>query len=222
MKKIVFLSLAILLIMTGCNSSNKLKKELKDSGYSDNTIGKTTFICDEAKNVKMADNAYFITNDNRIYKYNIEQLFSNNKNCIEISNKDNYDLKLIYNRVIFDKNSEPAYKIEYDGKLVNNEEYKETSDENSSIANYLKWISDDYKKIDFIGEVDCSDGKVAFIIGNKVYVSSEFDEETKMVFEVPSDEKILLFTGELIKTDKSIYTLEPTNYEECTKYADVK
>lgn len=114
MKKLlcVAIAFATLLMVNGCESKNNndvfemLNKEQntkKDqvilSGKSASYSKTNDVKCDELKNAVVAYNNYFITADetsmrtNKIYKYNFQLLFENDKNCILVHSEDNKDFK---------------------------------------------------------------------------------------------------------------------------------
>lgn len=81
MKKKIFLFCLIALLFTGCSSnSSKVYDEIESSGYGVGWGGNPDgIVCNEIKDALYVDNNFFISNNGKVYKFNMTKLFSNEK-----------------------------------------------------------------------------------------------------------------------------------------------
>ena len=183
-----------------------------------------TFKCDTFNNVKTTFDSNIIINDGYLYNINLDLIFSNEQNCMKIS--DVNVIKSIDNYYI--SNDKKIYIVKEDGLT----EYKV----DGKVPNYL--IEDEVLKAYSYGNsnefkyyVLKKDGKIydieftrEFHFGNGVgvYTFNKIKEEIYKEFE---DELITSFTVSnkeinYVVTTNGVYTNKITN-PECMNYADI-
>lgn len=205
--------LALLVLICGCENSNINKEILKESGY----YFSSSIKCDEIKEIGyfgaysqlVEGEKYFVTKDGSLYELNLHQLFSNNKNCIKVDYGNN-NISHVVGNDFYDKD----YNLIYTSsgkKIISVEEFK----------NEKGW---DYSSYDFKDEFDyvsSPDGYELYYIKNHTVFWYDWNNKENEIYEIPSNETILGFYGNLIKTDKNYYIYQIINREECKKYADI-
>lgn len=229
MKKLGLLFCAVFIVLASCacGKESKLEGIRRENHYG---IGWTPYNsegikCEEIKDaVSFYRSDYFLTNDEMLYKLNVEKLFSNDKNCVQMD----YDVKgakYFYKNGLFDENDELLYvlDIDYDGLTVG--ESVITKDQYKYLSVFDDLEDEDY---DFVSTENYNFTTI-FVKDREVYWYKEdktgetsTKKEKVVLLEVPDDETILGLHGAVLKTDKNYYTLQQINEEECEKYADVK
>lgn len=226
MKK-MFLAVLIVLLLCGCAKEPKIYKEIVDSGYGVGWGGNSDGIaCEEIKDAVYLTDYYFLTIDGKIYRFNANKFFSNDKNCIEYPYNEK-KIKFAYGNDIYDENNKKILSYEYDSATFLTEEDYKNMNNNYTWYDRLSKIKKDY---DFISMNEC-DGDILYIKDNNIYkynykinnkTGEYIAEEPLFLGSIPASEKILYMSDAMIKTDKNYYELVKTNEEECNKYVDIK
>lgn len=184
-----------------------------------------TFKCDTFNNVKTTFDSNIIINDGYLYNINLDMIFSNEQNCMKIS--DVNIVKIIDNYYI--SNDKKIYIVKEDGLT----EYKV----DGKIPNYL--MEDEVIKASNYGNsnefkyyVLKEDGKIYdieftrdfhFQNGVGVYTFNKIKDEVYKEFEGEIIGSFTLSNKEInyVVTDKGVYTNKVNNIE-CMNYADIE
>lgn len=245
--KLIFIVFSIF-ILTGCNKNNEdleiNNEDININSFSDwieQNLGTNVekIYCPEInENSIMSGSGSVFVTDNNIYKYNLEQLFNNEKNCKLIGK--NIDDKLV---AVFKENA-----VAEDGSLYN-DRWQKIDDENyngdfvkdtktEGFKNYFSKFninkqllssSDiftsnkvlDIPNYDIITYTD--NGLYAYKL---VWTDSDDIKEYKYKIDIDAigNEKILKLYGTFLKTDRAFYMInsQKINKEKCEKYVDVE
>lgn len=245
-KKIIFslLMVSMCFVLVGCDQK-KLNEE-KNLTFAEwaeknnkiyNDIKKIN--CPEIRedSIMSGSSEIFVT-DNNIYKYNVDKLFSNDKNCKLIGtitdvkpiavSKDNAidETGTLYN--IFWQRVENA---NYDGNY-------EKDDLHDGWKEYLRRLNVNKQLIsangNYSSEKDIPDYEIITYTNDGLYlykidyINSNNSKGTEYRYKVNidslNDEEIVRLYGSIIKTNKAFYKISSvnTNQRECNKYADIK
>lgn len=216
MKKNVIVLIVFTMLLCGCGSL------LNEDNNEEKTLLRE-FKCSVLDDVKYKSESYFITNDNEVYVYNINKLYSNNENCKSISNGvkisrlvcgiECYVVDDIGNYYVIDKDN-------YDLTLKDKDGYFEPGTlgllQNSEIV---------FKRGDLILSTD---GKLYKENGTTLELYKEISGEKILEYGEHGDMQIMHegeskpVLGYYIKTDKAFYTTIVTNAERCLTYVDVE
>lgn len=247
MKKKIICGLSVFTIcfvLVGCDQP-KVKEE-KDLTFTEwaqknnkiyNDIKKINCPEIEESSLMSGSSEIFVT-DNNIYKYNVDKLFSNDKNCKLIGtvenaktiavSKDNAidEMDTLYNdfwQKVEDSNFDGNYQK--DDKHNGWKEYIKRFNVNkqliSASGNYS--IGKDIPDYEIITYTN--DGLYLYKID---YINSNNSKGTEYKYKVDidslKDEEIVRLYGTIIKTNKAFYKISSDiiNKEECNKYADIK
>lgn len=197
-KKILLILIISTFFTTGCEEKNIVESTIKDAGYQAN---QSKFICDSIKDAKSlsASNRLFLTKDNRLYKYDFNETFSNDQNCQEINySNSEHPHSLLFNR-LYNKDNNILYTFN-NNVLIRPEEYN-LKEENINFS--FDFITTNYGTKEYL-----------FIQNHHVYISDtlENDNNKILLFEIPADENIIGIFGTLIKTDKNYYNTYEKKY----------
>lgn len=248
MRKYIGIVLLIVLSITlsGCSSNEKEKNDMNEKlSFAEWSIKNSNFGQQEIKKIncpEINENAImsgsteiFIT-DNKIYKYDTDKLFSNDKNCKLVGkiegengiavNRDNAidENGILYN-TFWQKVDDPDYNGDYVKDTFHDgwKEYFKRFDINKSMISGGLSINNalDYEIIT-LNDNDL----IAYNIDYMNY--GEYPNGKDFVYKINidniNDEKIIKIYSSIIKTDKAFYSISSrkTNKEQCDKYADVK
>ncbi len=197
-------------------------KEKKEESIVIKEVG--TFTCDTFNNVKNTFDKNIVINDGKLYSITLDLKFSNEQNCMEISDKkitkvvNNYYIDeedkvyIIDDSGIKDYNANgkiPAYMMSDDVVMAHN--YGLTTD----YTYYVLKTDGKLYDVQFDREFRFESGVGVYkysVKSEKVY--KEFEDETIKSFDITNGEI------NFIVTDKGIYTNKVTNME-CHQYADI-
>ncbi len=245
MKKvfIIILILISLIMFNGCKSNNnsdygkkEAKKDTKDNTIQELLGEKYDFACKDIKNTDFYLTYNYIYMNNSIY--NKGPLYSNNQNCMKISNV-NYDRYVILNSspadAIFIKNDKAYILAQHenqDAKLIEYEgmsEYKDIALEDKVVSISLEssLFNENNGTYNYKFYVLKSDGNVYLyetrnhkVIKNEIIYSSEEYGKIEYFYYSSNDSKsienIILFSN------KGLFTNEIIKTADCTKYADIE
>jgi len=233
-RNIFFCLILVFLLLTGCNLDGKdveLEKNIKPKKNYDEYlkieyINKYDINCDALKDAKYFDTNTFTTNNDEIYIYFIDKLFSDDtyyrkfdKNKIVSFQGEKKDISKIVgiavgedgssSPIIIDKSAQSIY-LNLDGTIFA-DSYgirSQSEDRYNELMNSDEWHGNES------GFMIKNNNKWLF---NKYYVDYE-------ILDFLVSETIISLNRNIIKTDKSFYILKSksTNKEECNKYADVE
>ena len=160
----------------------------------------------------------FVTNNNQIYEYGIDKLYSNDQNCHQLGVNPRYNyldnlklgqiVGLRISEMIDDKKQQISYMPEVDsGNVAITGEF----------VTELKGVSEFYLSYPHI--IERKNNVFNVIIYNGLPITKK-----DMQSEIVENEIIRYVNGGIIKTDKSYYLIKSTinNKEECEKYDDIK
>lgn len=222
MKKILGIVLIILacIFITGCENQEPYgigsveEDKFINLGELGGGIKKYDLICDEIQDVVdyNIDNFLFITTDGELFKINYEQLFSNNKNCKQISSDKKF-IKFIKNGIIDENND-----IYYVDELNDNQIVKFNFENGYPGMPYIQQISKDKYKNIIYAEINAENFDYLYLENNNLY-SINTDEAYLNL----QDETIIKVMDNTVITDKNfyIYSQKIINKTECEKYADI-
>lgn len=247
MRKIFLISLLIAtmcFVLVGCGKT-KIKEEknltftewAKKNNKIYNDIRKINCPEINESSIMSGSSEIFIT-DNSIYKYNVDKLFSNDKNCKLIGtidgakpiavNRDNAidETGTLYNifwQLVKDSNYDGNYEKDdlHDGW----KEYLKRFNVNKQIISASGNYSSERDIPDYEIITYTNDGLYLYKID---YINSNNSNGTEFKYKVNTDslkdEEIIRLYGSIIKTNKAFYTVSSNviNKEECNKYADIK
>lgn len=242
MKK--FLISLFILLVTACsnnqenpyNSQNDNEQNLESSLSSKYEFKSIT--CDKIKDKIDAIETDTIYINGKTYRFNPNQLFSNNQNCIEIENAD-YD-KLIFsdtNGVILEKNDILFHIVNNDGNYTRVDEF----DEDASFFGVFKIAKALMNFEGILGYTLGNDGLYVLKEDGNVYLFSMKWNDNSSTYTVKDLNKIvynfedygkikyIYHNSNFNKTDENLvlytenglYNIQDIETEECLKYADI-
>lgn len=231
-KKILFLFLFIPLILTGCNSNGKevkLEKNKESKKNYDEYLGieyikKNDINCEALKDVKYFNFNLFSTNNDEIYIFFLDKLFSNDAHYRKLDKNEITNFqgeKMNVNKIVgigmgmFDVGGFVDAKAQSIYPYLNGSINADSDGiMNQSRERYNELMNSDEWHYSENGFMIRKNNKWLF---NKNYVDYE-------IFDIPALETIVSLNRNIIKTDKGFYILKSkiTNKEECNKYADIK
>lgn len=220
MKKIIILFLTII-CLTSCTTNSKFEKAIGENnyGFGWNPFNSDGIVCEELANAISFDDNVFVTKDGKVFKFNYNKLFSNDKNCIEYEYGSN-NASFIYKKGIYSKDKTLLLAIGHDNEILTVAEYK-----NQIGYPYLTLPKEFEEDFDYISYNYCNSAEIIYIKNQDVYtykIDENDNKEKILLLEIPKDEKVIYLNYAFIKTDKNYYVLSTTNEEECNKYVDVK
>ena len=171
--------------------------------------------CSEIKDATYMSRFLFSTPDNKLYRYNTNGLYSNNKNCIEIEktvlNDDTHPIGNIVG----------IYSTGFADDNKNVYLYSDSSYSTKGIT-YSHTYTFDYDNWFYKYE---GMGDFLLIKDNGNYYFQPYYEDGDLVpvnTNFASDEEVLYINGGIVKTNKKYYTIawEITNKDEC-QYLDI-
>lgn len=236
-KKILIVSILVLIILlcSGCNGS--VTRDIRHAGF---TVG-SEFICDvfypsnsndtNYNKIKYLTGTNIIDKNGYIYEVSLGQVYENKQNC----KKANTDIsvKAIFDNKIVKASDNKYYYLVSDNSVVRYSVVPET--DNSYELYNLLLSSDDVVKVVTANSstgvyyILKSDGNVYSYVVNKADYKSplKVNSITIEYDKTSYDSKIIDFnyagdsTATYIKTEDSVYRMKITNYDKCSKYADV-
>lgn len=235
MKKraIILLSIVLfvsLFIFFSININNQSKIENKSQNTNENKISNdfkqkheyvATIDCPALKEDIIGFDYDYIVTKNKVYQYNIEKLFSNDKNCKEIP-IENLNSEIVYYKAsafetkdseyIYDDKSKKFYKST-NGQLIHTK-FNNLGD------NVIVSIMSDIRGYTILSV----DNKIRLYKENYDIDSGTSTDEYKNIDYNFKDETVKSIINDYIKTDKAFYKVKryKTNKEECDKYVDIK
>jgi hypothetical protein len=193
MKKIIPL-LFIILLLTGCSSKDN--NENYDEELELTYLTKREIKCDEIKNAKLMNMDLFVTNDNIIYQYSLDETYGD-LNCKKYASTTS-KITGLYNRNLIDENKTVLIAPPSSDKLLYVDNYSNT------------YTHDEY----YYGS--------SLIIreNNSMYsMVNNGDSNKKLDIQnpLPSNIKINSINGRIINADQGYYVINyrVTNKEEC-------
>lgn len=229
-KKIIKISLlvTIVLLCSACNGN--VTRSLRHDGFS---IGKK-FICDEFYNgdnkIKYITDNNIIDDNGYIYDISLEQIYSNNQNC----KKANTDIvvKAIYDNKII-KSKDNKYYYLKDGDNTPRYSLVKETDDNYELYNILLKEEDVLKVMTIdnnkgVYYILKNDGNVYSYIITKADINSFLRIISRSIIYDKTNYGVIIdfnYAGDssstYLKTIDSVYRMKATNYDSCSKYADV-
>lgn len=233
-----------LLLISGCSPKRKTekienRKKLNFSEWAienlkyENKIKKIN--CPEiTENSFMSGSDSIFITGNNIYRYNVNKLFSNDKNCkligkidktnpIAVSRENAVDETGTFYNDFWQKQKDENYDGNYQKDTLHYgwKEYMKKFNINKKLISaednlYRKSHVPSYEIITYTnGELFLYNIEHSYDVEYKTY---------KVNTDSLNDEKIIKLYGSIIKTNKAFYTLSSNviNKEKCSKYADIK
>ena len=248
--RVLFILLVSVILVSGCSKTEKIEdnKNLTFTEWAEKNIEINNNIrkinCPEInENSIMSGSSEIFITDNNIYKYNVDKLFSNDKNCKLIGtidgskpmavNRDNAidETGTLYN-IFWQRVKDENYDGNYEKDTLHDgwKEYLKRFNVNKQMISASDIYSYDeqrhipnYEIITYT-----NDGLYLYNIDSTNYSSNDYPKGKEFRYKINTDdindEKIIRLYGSIVKTNKAFYTLSSnlTNKEECNKYADVK
>ena len=238
-KKIVLFSLLFIMVFLCSACNGNVTRDIRHGGFS---VSNGKFICDDFypankndvyyKKVKYFTGKDIIDKDGHLYEVSLEQVFENKQNC----KKANTDItvKAIFDNKIIKANDNKYYYLEESNNVAkyslvattdNSYELYDLLLKEASIEKVI--TADGSKGIYYLLK---SDGIIYSYTINKVDNGSSLRivSRSTVFDDISSSSKIVDFnyagesTKTYIKTENSVYRMVATNYDSCSKYADVK
>ena len=213
---IIYVGIILAIVFIDSNKKEEIDVSLiKEAG---------TFICDNFSNVKNTFDNNIVINDGYMYNINLDMKYSNEQNCIKMSDKK--IVKVIDNYYVTDENTlytpDKNGGKEFDSKgkvpeyLMDESVLMASNYGNNGEYKYYV-LKNDGKIYDvtFTREFYFENGEGLYrfdVLSEEVYL--EYNDEIIKTFDV-EDNKIIY-----VNTDKGIYTEKVTN-SECNMYADI-
>ena len=231
----ISLLIVVVLLCTACNGN--VTRDIRHSGF---TVG-NKFICDmvypENKNdtlykkIKYMTGTNIIDDNGYIYEVSLSQVYENKQNC----KKANTDIivKAIYDNKIVKATDNKYYYLVSDNSVS---KYSLVPETDNSYELYKLLLGED--SIVKVGTADSSRG-IYYVLKNDgnmySYTVNRADYNSPLrivsrtsIYNDIADSRIINFNyaGEYssatyIETENSIYRMIATNYDSCSKYADV-
>lgn len=184
-----------------------------------------TFTCDTFNNVRNTFDSNIVINDGKLYGISLDLKFSNEQNCMEISDKNivrvinNYYIDAENNVYVIDDSGMKSYNA--NGKIptyMMNEDVVMAHSYGASTDYTYYVLKTDGKLYDvkFNREFRFESGVGTYkysVVSEEVY--KEFEDEVIASFDVVDDEI------NFVVTNKGVYTNKISNME-CQEYADIK
>lgn len=236
-KRIVLFSLLFIIVFLCSACNGTVTKDIRHDGF---TVS-SKFICDTFypsnkndtlyKKIKYLTNNNIIDSNGYIYEVSLGQVYGNDQNC-KRANTD-IAVKAIYDNKIFKGNDNKYYYLDDNNNITKYSLVLET-DNSYELYNVLLKDEDVVKVITAdssrgIYYILKTDGNVYSYTITRADYSSPLRIISKTIVYDKGDygSSIIDFnykgesTSTYIKTEDSIYRMKITNYEKCSKYADV-
>ena len=238
-KRIIGISLLFIIVFlcSACNGS--VTRDIRHAGFS---VSNTKFVCDDFypenkddtfyKKVKYFSSTHIIDKDGKIYEVSLGQVFENKQNC----KKANTDIivKAIYDNRVIKGDDNQYYYLEGSSNVPS---YSLIYETDNSYELYDLLLSD--PAVEKVVTADSSRGIYYILKSDGVMYSytinkADYNSPLRIVSrsiiydDVIYDAKIIDFnyvgesTKTYFKTENGIYRMLATNYDSCSKYADVK
>lgn len=243
--RVLFVLLVSLIFVSGCSKTEKIEdnKNLTFTEWTeknieiDNKIKKIN--CPEInENSIMSGSSEIFITDNNIYKYNVDKLFTNDKNCKLIGtiddskpmavNRDNAidETGTLYN-IFWQRVKDENYDGDYEKDTLHDgwKEYLKRFNVNKQMISSSDIFSIDEERHIPNYQIITYTNDGLYLYNIDYMSSSDGKSDTyKVNTESLNDEKIIRLYGSIVKTNKAFYTISSnlTNKEECNKYVDVK
>lgn len=229
MKNRVIILISIILVIClfiffNINKQNKKQNSTEDkinNNFKQKHEYITTIDCPALKEEIIGFDYDYIVTKNKVYQYNVEKLFSNDKNCKEIP-IENLNSEIVYYKANALETKDSEYI--YDDK--NKKFYKSTNGQlihtkfNHLGNNVIVSVTSSIRGYTILSV----DNKIRLYKENYDIDSGTSKEEYKNIDYDFKDETIKSIINNYIKTDKAFYKVKryKTNKEECDKYVDIK
>jgi len=238
-KRIIGISLLFIMVFLCSACNGTVTRDIRHAGFS---VSNNKFICDAFypennddvyyKKVKYFTGKHIIDKDGHIYEVSLGQLYENRENC----KRANTDIivKAIYDNKIVKANDNKYYYLEESNNVPS---YSLVSETDNSYELYSLLLSEE--SVEKVITADSSKGIYYVLKGDGIiysYTINKADNNSPLRIasrsiiydEVTYNAKIVDFnyagesTKTYIKTDSNIYRMIASNYDKCSKYADVK
>ena len=240
MKKSVLLITIILsiLLITGCNGT--VTREIRQDGFNlmqDSLVCKALIPEKEGlkanKKILYMNQTMAYSKDGDIYEMSMGQKYANGENCKKVNTSFKVDAYMDDN-IVKGKDNKFYYTI----SQSNNNNYSEVNINDDSYAKYKILL--DNKEVKKVITIDESNGIYYVLLddGNVykyIITRDEYNEPYKLKYKTiiydsnDLDGKIIDFNFDggtkektYLKTKNTIYRMQVTNKNKCTKYADVE
>lgn len=236
MKKRLFVVLVLIIFLcSACNGN--VTRDLRHAGFSVGDKFKCSYFYPNSKNdtgykkVKYLTNSNIVDEDGNIYDLSLGQVYSNKENCKK--SDTSIKVKAIYDNKIIKGMDNKYYYLVSENSVPS---FSEVLNTNNSYELYDILLKDnDVVKVitanssTGIYYVLKTDGNVySYTISKDDYNSPLKVTGTKIIYDKSNyDSKIIDFnyagnsTSTYIRTNNSVYRMQITNYDKCSKYADV-
>lgn len=237
-KKVIYISLLFLAVLLCSACDGDVTRDIRHAGFSVST----KFICDGFYPTKKEDILYkkikYLTNTNiidaegRIYEVSFDQVYENKQNCKKAST--DIIVRAIYDGKVVKATDNKYYYLISDNGITR---YSQVSEVDNSYELYNILLSD--VNVVKVATIDSSKG-LFYVLKNdgNIYsytvTKADYNSPLKitarsMVYDISMyNSKIVDFNyaGEssstYIKTEDAVYRMKATNYDRCSKYADVE
>ena len=227
-KKIILFSALFLVIVlcTACNGT--VTRDIRHAGFSVSN----KFICDVFTDKDSYSSVKYLTDSNGyIYEISLGQVYENKQNC----KKANTDVlvKAIFDNKIIKGTDNKYYYLASENNVTKYSLVQET-DNSYELYNFLLKEDDVVKVITADGSkgiyyVLKKDGNIYSYTVNRTNYNSPLRVVSKSIKydETNYKSKIVDFnyvgdsSSTYIKTEDGLYRMKATNYDKCSKYADV-
>ena len=232
-KKIVRVSLLVLIILLCSACNGTVTRELRHNGFSigNKFLCETFYSKDSSKKVKYLTDKNIIDEDGKIYEVSLGQVYENKENCKVASTS--VTVKAIFDDKIIKGNDNKYYYLQ-SGNNVDSYSMVPTTDNSYELYNILLKDDDIVKVITAdsskgVYYILKEDGNVYSYTINKENYNSPLKVVSRSIVydEIDYGAKIVDFnyagqtSSTYIKTEESVYRMKATNYDRCSKYADV-
>ena len=239
MKNKIRFMLLMIVVIFGCSACNgNVTRDLRHAGFS---LSGNKFVCEplfpdddednDYEKIKYLDNSFVVTDNGNIYELSMGQKFSNDKNC----RKAKYDLgvsAIFDNKIVRAENGKYYYIVGQNNIPV----YSEVTANDSGYEIYNLLLTD--SAVVKVVTIDQSNG-IYYVLKNdgNVYKYVVIRALSRGAYSIASTAIVYNksdFGGAIvdfneagehpstyIRTDSSIYRMQATNKEKCTKYADI-
>lgn len=238
MKNKLKIGFAFIIILGFCGCDGDVTRDIRHAGYSLNT---EKFVCSDLmpkddsdisyKKIKYFNNEYIITEDGDIYEISLNLKYSNDENCKKANVSfqvdglfgdvaRSKDGKLYYlttqntaSKYSAVSNSEDNYQL-YSLLLSDKNNLKIQAIDNNTGSYYI--LKTDGNVYNYIVSRDKDNKNYIIVSSNIAYSKTEYDGNIVDFSYKKND------ISSYIKTNKQVFRLRASNYEDCQKYADVE
>ncbi len=233
--KIVFV---FMMVLGFCGCDGDVTRDIRHAGY---TLNSEKFVCSDLmpkddsdisyKKIKYFNNEYIITEEGDIYEISLNLKYSNDENCKKANASFQVDGlfgdvarakdgKIYYlttqntaSKYSAVSNSEDSYQL-YNLLLSDKNNLKIQAIDSSTGSYYI--LKTDGNVYNYIVSRDKDNKNYVIVSSNIAYSKTEYNGDIVDFSYKKND------ISSYIKTNKQVFRLRASNYEDCQKYADVE